>query len=156
MSQNLASFSLINEYQNSIHVNFHTLLNFGFVKVIFFFCFFQMLTEIKWYYVQILMAVIENRTGRGLWHCRPHPALTFKEAVFIVNDGDLLLFKTGSSVHFTVVFIEFPIRSTHRFVVLFTKVHAGTLRMPCLSVDNTVPPQATVLIFTRSKWSIMN
>lgn len=84
------------------------------------------------------------------------PALTLKEAVFIMNDGDLLLFQAGSSVHFTVVFIEFPIRPTDRFVVLLTSFHAGTLRMPRLSADHTVPPQATELIFTGSKRAILN
>lgn len=84
------------------------------------------------------------------------PALTLKEAVLIMNDGDLLLLQAGSSVHFTVVFIEFPIGPTDGFVVLFTSLHAGALRMPRLSADHTVPPQATELIFTGSKRAILN
>lgn len=102
------------------------------------------------------MVLTKNKKDRGLLYCRLQPALTFKEAVLIVNNGDLLFFQAGSSVHFTVVFIEFPIRSTHRFVVLFAYIHAGTLCMPCLSADDTVPPQATELIFTRSKRAILN
>lgn len=85
-----------------------------------------------------------------------HPAFTFQEAVVIVNDGDLLFLQASGSVHFTMVFIEFAIRSTHWFVVPFAKVHAGTLCLPCLSADDTVPSQATVFIFTRSQRAILN
>lgn len=85
-----------------------------------------------------------------------HPAFTFEEAVFIVNNGDLLFLQASSSVHFTVVCIEFSIRSTHRFVVPFAKVHAGTFCLPCLSADYTVPSQTTVFIFTRYQRAFLN
>lgn len=84
------------------------------------------------------------------------PGLTFEEAVFIVNNGDLLFLQASSSVHFTVVCIEFSIRPTHRFVVPFAKVHAGTFCLSCLSADNTVPSQTTVFTFARYQRAFLN
>lgn len=74
--------------------------------------------------------------------------LTFKETVLIVYNGDLLLFQTGSSVHFTVVFIEFSIRPTHRFVMWLAVLHAQTLGLAGLPIHNAVSAQTTVLVFT--------
>lgn len=74
--------------------------------------------------------------------------LTFKETVFIVYNCDLLLFQTGSSVHLTVVFIEFSIRPTHGFVMWLAALHAQTLGLTSLPVHNAVSAQTTVLVFT--------
>lgn len=74
--------------------------------------------------------------------------LTFKETIFVVYNGDLLLFQTGSPVHFTVVFIEFSIRPTHRFVMWLAVLHAQTLSLASLPIHNTVSAQTTVLVFT--------
>lgn len=85
-----------------------------------------------------------------------HPGFTLKEAVLIVNNGNLVFFQASSSMYLTVVFIEPSIRSTHGLVVLTAKVHAGTFRLACLSVENTVPPQTTVFVFTGSQRAILN
>lgn len=74
--------------------------------------------------------------------------LTLEETIFIVYNGDLLLFQTGSSVHFTVVFIEFSIRPTHRFVMWFAVLHAHTLSLASLPIHNAVSAQTTVLVLT--------
>lgn len=74
--------------------------------------------------------------------------LTFKETIFIVYYGDLLLFQTGSPVHFTVVFIEFSIRGTHRFVMWFAVLHAQTLGLASLAIHNAVSAQTTVFVLT--------
>ena len=68
-------------------------------------------------------------------------------AVLVAADGTV----QTASVYLTVVFIEFPIRSTHRFVVPVAMVHTGTFCLPCLSAENTVPSQTTVFVFTRSQ-----
>lgn len=75
--------------------------------------------------------------------------LTFEEAVFVVNNGNLLLLETGCAVDFTVVVVEFSIRATHGLVVRLAAFHASTLGSACSSVNHAVPTQTTVLIFTR-------
>jgi len=73
--------------------------------------------------------------------------LTFEEAIFIVYNGDLLLFQTGSPVHFTMVFIEFSIRTAHGLVMRLALLHAQTLSLASLPILDAVPTQAAVLVF---------
>lgn len=74
--------------------------------------------------------------------------LTFEEAIFIVYNGDLLLFQTSSPVHFAMVFIEFSVRTAHGLVMRFAVLHAHTLSLASLPIHNAVPTQAAVLVLT--------
>lgn len=74
--------------------------------------------------------------------------LTFEEAIFIVYNGDLLLFQTGSPVHLAMVFIEFSIGTAHGLVMRLAVLHAQTLSLASLPVHNAVSTQTAVLVFT--------
>lgn len=73
--------------------------------------------------------------------------LTFKEAIFIVYNGDLLLFQTGSPVDFAMVFIEFSVRAAHGLVMRLAVLHAQTLSLASLPIHNAVSAQSAVLVF---------
>lgn len=74
-------------------------------------------------------------------------ALTFKKAIFIVDNGDLLLFQAGSAMHFTMIFVELSIRATHRLIMQLAALHADTLSLAALPVHNAVSTQTAVLVF---------
>lgn len=74
-------------------------------------------------------------------------ALTFVEALLTVHDGNLVSSKTRGPVELTVVLVQLPIWTAHRFIVWFTVIQALTLPLVGLMVDHTVTPQAAVLVF---------
>lgn len=73
---------------------------------------------------------------------------TFEEAVFAVNNVDFLPLQAGCSMKFTVILIEFAIRSTHRHITGLAVIYASTFRLIGLLVHNALASPATVLLFT--------
>lgn len=65
-----------------------------------------------------------------------------------MHDGNPVSSETRGPVEFTMVLVQLPIWTAHRFIMRFTVIQALTLPLACLMVNYTVTPQATVLVFT--------
>lgn len=73
---------------------------------------------------------------------------TFIEAFLAVHDGDSLMGHAGGSVKLTVVLVEFAVGPAHGFVMRLAAFQTLTFSFTSFSVNHTVLPQTTVLMFT--------